>query len=535
MDERRDAESLPIFRLSRPEVDHLTIAEKAARLLRLDEFDTTETKGAIRARSGAVSVEVHRSSGGIWAADTNRLWQIGAESTETNQDQTAELGRRIAVERDLLPVLDRPFAVRELTPGRTQTAVVNARGQRTDERVIHRSARWAVEIDLGDGVAVPVVGGGGKFGLTLAGSGEVVGLHGVWRPVAESFDAKAISRDELDERFRELAKGLDIEAFDSNLAYYSAPAALEQEFLYPVRLYRAVARFGERSVPLRVIMLPATEFGPPPPEPQPVIKRVRRARGVPTLAQGVKRSLATLRWPWLIPFEAGTSWIGESGGLGGSAGNIQGFVDGMTADGWRINFNWGDANAWESDWRRNDDDWVDAADFVFYTGHASMDGWVLSNPDDGFLAFNEVAGQADLYGRNDLEWVVIAACGPLQDALLSAGGGDVFNRWSPAFDGLHLLLGYGAITFDNSDEGRLLVRYAREGQTLVNAWFRTATEVQPSTNGAAPPDGPDVWVGAVWPYKGGVPPVENDHLWGHGSVSPDIPNPDGFVAMWTTT
>jgi hypothetical protein len=35
------------------------------------------------------------------------------------------------------------------------------------------------------------------------------------------------------------------------------------------------------------------------------------------------------------------------------------------AAGWHIDFNWGDANAFESDWRRNDDTRVDNADFVF--------------------------------------------------------------------------------------------------------------------------------------------------------------------------
>ena len=45
---------------------------------------------------------------------------------------------------------------------------------------------------------------------------------------------------------------------------------------------------------------------------------------------------------------------------------------------------------------------------------------------------------------------------PLQDDVISAGGGDVLSRWDGAFDGLHTMLGYGAITFDNTDEGRKL-------------------------------------------------------------------------------
>jgi hypothetical protein len=105
---------------------------------------------------------------------------------------------------------------------------------------------------------------------------------------------------------------------------------------------------------------------------------------------------------------------------------------------------------------------------------------------------------------------VIAACGPLQDNLISPGGGDVFQRWDGAFDGLHILMGYGAITYDNTDEGRKIAQYAKGGSTLINSWFRTAQEVQPSTNGAAAPDGPNVWVGAMWVGKNGADP-SNDH------------------------
>jgi hypothetical protein len=188
-------------------------------------------------------------------------------------------------------------------------------------------------------------------------------------------------------------------------------------------------------------------------------------------------------------------------------------------------------------WRRNDDTWVDAADFVFYTGHANKDGWVLSSPDDGFLSFNEVgAGPAtpgDLWGQQDLEWAVIAACGPLQDDLISAGGGDVLARWDGAFDGLHSLLGYGAITYDNTDEGKRIVQYAKAGTPIIDSWFRTAREIQPSTNGANPPDGPDVWVGAMYVIAGSADP-RNDHLWGHGSVAADPHHPNTLVCMWTT-
>ena len=307
---------------------------------------------------------------------------------------------------------------------------------------------------------------------------------------------------------------------------------MAQDALTPVYIFRATIVVGGQRIPMRVVTIPATEFGPEMPPPTRQRARKRRPGRLKESLVGPRRTLGLGN-----PFEAGTSWIGLSGGLGGSQANAQGFVDGLAADGWLVNFNWGDANAWESDWRRNDDTWVDAADFVFYTGHASMNGWVLASPDDGSLDFSEVgagaAAPGDLWGQQDLEWTVIAACGPLQDELLAAGGGNVLNRWDGAFDGLHTLMGYGAITFDNTEEGKRIVKYARDGAPLIDAWFRTAREIQPGTNGAAAPDGPDVWVGAMWVTKSGANP-RSDHLWGHGSVSADPTSPTSLACMWTT-
>jgi hypothetical protein len=217
---------------------------------------------------------------------------------------------------------------------------------------------------------------------------------------------------------------------------------------------------------------------------------------------------------------AGTSWIGLSGGLAGSQNNAQGFVDELAAIGWNIKFNWGDANAWESDWRRNDDTWVDAVDFVFYTGHANSDGWVLSTPDDTFLDASETAGSADMWGAQNLEWAVVAACGPLQDQAVGSGG-DVLQRWRNAFDGLHILMGYAQVTYDNEEEGRRLAQYSKAGSTIIQSWFRTGQEIQPG----------GIWVGAY--YVGdNTGSTGDDHLWGVGPVGPDITAPTWRACSW---
>ena len=75
-----------------------------------------------------------------------------------------------------------------------------------------------------------------------------------------------------------MTAGMKLESFEASIAYFAAPSFRKQEFLYPVYVYRATAMFGDQRVPLRQIMLPATEFGPPVVFGEPQPKRPTRAR-----------------------------------------------------------------------------------------------------------------------------------------------------------------------------------------------------------------------------------------------------------------
>ncbi len=485
-------------------------------------------------------VEFAEESGGTWSADESQLWNPSLRPKLLSEREGVAKAEKLVAEQQLLPKLSKPFPFGKPTVGGTH---VSRKEVKTGNREDHRlDVQVTYPIYVGE---IPIVGGGGDFKLTLGHQGSVIAYSGVWRGAGKAFDAEIIGRKQADERFRALTHKLKIESFDATLAYYSAPAFQRQDFLYPVYVYRATAIFDDQRVPLRQIIIPATDFGPLAPVPKPQRPRqkttaefIRRAKGLKNEANirgQEKRAYATAA---VNPFEVGTSWIGLSGGLGGSQSNAQGFIDEWANAGWIIDFNWGDGNAWESDWTSNDDNYVDNADFVFYTGHANMNGWVLANTGgDGFLNFSETGAgpetPGDLWGQNDLEWAVIAACGPLHDDLISSGGGDVFQRWSGAFDGLHILMGYGAITYDNTDEGRKIAQYAKRGSTLISSWFRAAQEIQPATNGASSPDGPNIWVGAMWVGKNGADP-SNDHAWNCGSVSADPTSPAWYSAMWTT-
>ena len=536
---------LPIFRLAAPVVNEETVRQQAQATLGISgPISKLDSRLAIR--SGSQLVDVNTRSGGIWAADQAQMWNPRLKPSLPNSERARGIADGFVKKNNLLPAVDKNqyYSVSFVSVGGTQAAFFDPASKKRSDRKLDVQVNYGVKMNIEGLHDVPLTGGGGEFNVTLGDQGKVIGYQGLWRPIeAVETESPVIPKEKADEQFKEMTKALELTSYSSSLAYYSAPPSVQQRYLYPVYVYRATAQYGKQRVPLRLITIPATEFGPK--LTQPAAVKPRPANSTPTRRSLIPEAMkekqsrpdrqnhAAFQSSWR---EAGSSYIGTSGGLSGSQNNAQGFVNNLSADGWSINFLWGDANAWESDWRRNNDQWVDAADFVFYTGHANMNGWVLSNPDDTFLDVSEVGPgpecPGDMWGQQDLEWVVIAACGPLQDDLISPGGGDVF-RWAGAFDGLHQLLGYGAITYDNEQEGASLTQYAIAGDTLINSWFRAAREIQPSDNGASPPDGPTVWVGVMYVGKAGADP-SGDHVWGHGSTSADPCGPTFYVAMWTT-
>ncbi|HEY9840437.1 MAG TPA: DUF6345 domain-containing protein [Candidatus Obscuribacterales bacterium] len=219
-------------------------------------------------------------------------------------------------------------------------------------------------------------------------------------------------------------------------------------------------------------------------------------------------------------FDAGVEWIGLSMGLPGSHDNAYGFVNGFNGRGVPIEFNWGNYAAWEEDFKKTsmggtDDYYVDNVDMVFYTGHANGNGWSFPGTrDDDFLRFNEGS-----YGEKELEWLMIAACGPMQ---MYEGGVHLFDRWGGAFKGLHMLAGYATVSYDTTIEGDRLARHLlAENMTVRSAWAQMATEAQPSS--------------VTYGYMGVIGPAGqsnwNDHYWGHGEVGPDIHDVRGYWAV----
>lgn len=569
--------TLPVFQTTGGRPGDIDVERLAHTTLGGGELKVESNQSRTTVRGPDVMIDLDHARGGLWAGDTARRWSAGA--VELPMRSVGRIARAALTGANVLPRLGSAFRYARPRAMRAQT-VTEQDGRRTvaageatytQEIVVDVSGNRGVKADV-----LPFFGGGARFAATIGAGGHVVGVRGTWRDAVQADERKVLAVREAMEAAG-VTPGDDMRVTGSTLGYYAAPPFVAQDLAFPVYAVTAEVRAGDRWVPSRVQLVPATDIGEIGVRESPTRPRADRVPWVaPTpvlrpgeaLPSGLSVSAAVLRTRGLSPedllfrdvsgkiflkpglsgldlgaiFEAlrprsfGTSWIGSLGGLGGSQANAQGFVDQMAAEGWQRRFNWGNAAAWKSDWTVHDDDWVDDVDFVFYTGHAGPDGWMLATNGVGdWINHSEVGSVAnvpsDLWGQDNLEWVVIAACGPLEDDVIN-GGGNVHSRWIGAFDGLHLLLGYAAVTFDNTEEGRRVALYARQGMTMRQAWFRTAEEIQPSTNGYDDPYGPDVYAAAMW-VGNATANNADDHLWGHGSVGPDIRNHTYSVAHFT--
>lgn len=207
-------------------------------------------------------------------------------------------------------------------------------------------------------------------------------------------------------------------------------------------------------------------------------------------------------------FQVGIDWVGtfnHNNDLAGVPSNASGFVNRFD-DFTGIAFNWGNNNAWERDFKDLDTTVADAADLTFYTGHANGNGWVMeSNASDQWVNYNDTA-----LGDHDNEWLVIGACGVLQD---STSAGSWATRWGPAFQGMHMILGYATVSNDTTQEGSRFANYTDAGWYLYQAWGQQAIDIQPSS----------VQYGYGGPVSFNYEWNAYDHYWGQGTVTGDIP------------
>lgn len=505
------AESLPVYKLAPAQVD-----AKKAEALFSDAFGGVQGKvePALRGlkpvwgiSAGQKAIEVDKRSGYMFLADDALFLNGDAKGAAPDEGTAQKVADTFLQKHALLP---QGAEVKTKFTGVTMTGYRQDTDNGPQERVLDRHINYDAVITT-NGREFPVVGGGGQFKVIVGDAGRIVAYSGGWRAiegVADTVEVK--SEKEALADYMLAAGNPKLKNVKMYLAYYAAPSFEAQQFLMPVWVMSGQIATLKGDMKLRIQIIPATKYGPAygakppkgkkratplkqrPEEPSDDGEQPLQRRSlldfIITPAQAVEADADCSSW-----------WITD--GLPRVYGNRQGFFDGCRAQGFAPRYDWGDINAWETDWTTYDDnEGADTADVVFYTGHADFTGWVLMPPADGGLSSGEVGmtgSVEDRYGRGDLEHLIVAACGPHQSRSFTSGVNYADDRWRPIFNGLHTFEGYGSVTFDTDSEGRRFMELVRSGRSVIYSWIRTGIDVQPGSNGEVAPDGPTIYVTSI--------------------------------------
>lgn len=152
-----------------------------------------------------------------------------------------------------------------------------------------------------------------------------------------------------------------------------------------------------------------------------------------------------------------------------------GFLNGMVSRGHTSVFNWGDGNAFETDFREaslggNDGNWLDRVDIAHFSSHGSTGA---DNVFRGFFGSQNAActwrSNQARYGNNyNLEYLCIDACNSLELTR------DVIAVWQGTFQGLHQIFAFTDLVSDASWTGGRGYNFARRignNEIMSNAWL----------------------------------------------------------------
>lgn len=235
--------------------------------------------------------------------------------------------------------------------------------------------------------------------------------------------------------------------------------------------------------------------------------------------------------------EIGIEWVGVTASppLPNSGINSGGFMEWMcTAGGYTGVFNFGEQEAWEEDFKYtsiggNDVGYIDAVDFAYYQDHGGPDGVAFSSMhDDKGLCYCECK-----WGDGDLEWIVLDACSPL--AWVNQDVKNVFERWGPALQGLHMICSFATGSSNVQTRGYAFAYYLTGAWGLpvlpiYSAWFQACAATQDSA----------CWSAVLYATESNDPwspqlddPI-NDHAHGFGNVCSDPLDAKWLVWIATT-
>jgi hypothetical protein len=195
----------------------------------------------------------------------------------------------------------------------------------------------------------------------------------------------------------------------------------------------------------------------------------------------------------------GVEWINTFSGpckqhnLTNRANDAEGFQNAMASAGHTSVFDWGDGNAWETDFRHPDYggdslNWSDDVHFCYFTDHGGNSGKVFS------IFFtskhDNCSGSSDTWrlGAKSLKWMVFDTC----DLVLDTSAGSV-SEWFGPMQGVHIVFGFVNLAYDDGGRGASFGHDAGSGAGLTNAWLDDAVGSDTRQTAIAIAAGPTQW------------------------------------------
>ena len=183
-----------------------------------------------------------------------------------------------------------------------------------------------------------------------------------------------------------------------------------------------------------------------------------------------------------LQVRVGVEWVGafhsgdcEQANLDYRDDHANGFFNNMGNHGHVKVFDWGNDNAWETDFRHPNSggdslNWTDNVNFVFFSSHGGNWSDVMR------IAFatktGKCLGETDEFrlGAKSLKWLALDCC----DAVLNTDGSHIGSVWFPPMRGLHMVFGFIGLGHDGYITGGLGSDFgddAGSAKPLSNAWL----------------------------------------------------------------
>jgi Family of unknown function (DUF6345) len=473
--------ALPSFRLRKPVDADDAIGVLAEDVFKFAEFTRfSEGNISIACETGSArEVEFDRTTGSIWMADWDRLWNPYLRPSLPAVDEAAALAKRFMREHQLLPAatLFTGYDVSVGEPVVSGTIRTNSQGGGVATLDVHVGFPVTIRVNGG---RHEIVGHGGKWSVTFGHERAIINC------LAGKFEADGAPL--VDQPLPLPARLPD--GATTSIVFERWDDEEGRQWLLPMYFVK-----GEGETNPSWLRYAATATA------RDILERRITEERLAVRAVSVsQQTLADARKSLGPGALLGATWTMDAQEPNSLRKlHTIGFVRKMRAHHWTMQ-SYFEEKALEEHWDRKRDDFLEQIDVAYYCGHASPDGWMLTAPEDNELDTGDVNRLCSpvRFGQLFVNWVFIDACGPLQDCeITKTHTRSAIATWRPIFEGLLGFCGFATDSVPGQDNGAVLGR-ALANRPVVQAWFRAGRECQPFAPGAKKErDGIGVWMAAL--------------------------------------